>query len=285
VQFELSTNGGTAWTSLGTGARVGATADWRLAGQSLPLAGELRARARTTAGFGNGSSGVIESVASFALDTSPPAGGTLTLTPASPVDAGAILTAVFSNWTDASPPLAYTVLIDDVVVSPAGSAASRNVTGPAVPGAHVLKGRVADSLGYFIEVTQNFTVLTAMETWRFTNFGTTANTGDAADSADPDGDGHTNGFEYVAGLVPTSVLSRFAVRVDNVAGQPAQKAIVFGPIGAGRSYVVKSKATLADPDWMPLGTFSTSDDGTDRTVTDLDAGTGAKFYHVEITKP
>jgi len=47
----------------------------------------------------------------------------------------------------------------------------------------------------------------AYNNWRFTNFGTYQNTGNAADGADPDGDGFSNVEEYVAGTNPTSAAS------------------------------------------------------------------------------
>jgi hypothetical protein len=46
--------------------------------------------------------------------------------------------------------------------------------------------------------------LKALDTWRLVNFGTSANTGTAADTADPDGDGGTNLMEYALGTLPTS---------------------------------------------------------------------------------
>lgn len=45
---------------------------------------------------------------------------------------------------------------------------------------------------------------TALENWRQTHFGTTANTGDAADSADPDNDGLANLLEYALGTGPNA---------------------------------------------------------------------------------
>jgi hypothetical protein len=45
--------------------------------------------------------------------------------------------------------------------------------------------------------------LSAIESWRQTYFGTTANTGDAADTADFDGDGLSNLLEYATGSNPT----------------------------------------------------------------------------------
>lgn len=47
--------------------------------------------------------------------------------------------------------------------------------------------------------------LTADDQWRFTWFGTTSNTGNAADSADPDNDGITNAQERSLGFDPTVV--------------------------------------------------------------------------------
>lgn len=57
----------------------------------------------------------------------------------------------------------------------------------------------------------------------------------------------SNLFEYVAGLIPTSALSRFNVRGEPVVGQPAQAAIIFGPLIAGRIYTVRYKANLTWP--------------------------------------
>lgn len=127
--------------------------------------------------------------------------------------------------------------------------------------------------------------LTAQEAWRMQYFLTTENSGNAADDADPDGDGDENLFEFVAGLVPNDPASRFQLGVEPVAVEPAQKAIVFGPVIAGRTYEVRSKASLSDPTWEPLGSFTTSDNGNERTVIDLDAGTGPRFYIVEIVRP
>jgi len=129
------------------------------------------------------------------------------------------------------------------------------------------------------------TGLTVQEAWRLQYFLTIENTGNAADAADPDGDGQNNLFEFVAGLVPDSAASRFAVRIAPVAGQLGQKAVVFGPVLGGRTYVVKSRASLNAGTWEVLGSFTTSDNGSERTVTDLGAGTGARFYTVEIARP
>jgi trimeric autotransporter adhesin len=65
VTFELSTDGGITWTSLGSGARAGASAKWEIHGLALPDTGKIRARGRTFGGYDNASSGLMESVAAF----------------------------------------------------------------------------------------------------------------------------------------------------------------------------------------------------------------------------
>ncbi|MEY4570096.1 MAG: hypothetical protein RLZZ398_1535 [Verrucomicrobiota bacterium] len=61
VTFEQSTDGGTVWTALGNGSRVGTTANWQLSGLALPTAGKVRARGRTHGGYFNNSSWWVES--------------------------------------------------------------------------------------------------------------------------------------------------------------------------------------------------------------------------------
>jgi autotransporter-associated beta strand protein len=67
VTFESSTDGGVNYTFLGNGTRI--TGGWELTGQSLPASGQIRARARTTGGYSNGSSGLVEAVAAFPPET------------------------------------------------------------------------------------------------------------------------------------------------------------------------------------------------------------------------
>ncbi len=67
VTFEQSTDSGATWTPLGNGTRVATTANWQLTGLSLPGSGQLRARGRTTGGYFNGSSGLVETVISYSV--------------------------------------------------------------------------------------------------------------------------------------------------------------------------------------------------------------------------
>ena len=69
VTFELSTDSGTNWTSLGVGTRI--TGGWEKTGLSLPVRGQIRARARVAGGQYNSYSGLVEAVKAFSLASVP----------------------------------------------------------------------------------------------------------------------------------------------------------------------------------------------------------------------
>jgi len=64
VRFELSTDQSASWTPLGPGTRI--TGGWEFtSAAALPLQGLLRARGRSSGGYRNGSSGLIETTAAY----------------------------------------------------------------------------------------------------------------------------------------------------------------------------------------------------------------------------
>lgn len=100
---------------------------------------------------------------------------------------------------------------------------------------------------------------------------------------DPDKDGQSNEFEFIAGLIPTDSGSRFSQAI--VPAGPGQIDIVFNPRLADRTYQVNYTTSLSPGSWTPLVSSSIIDNGTVRTVTDLLATGSRRFYHVQITKP
>ena len=107
----------------------------------------------------------------------------------------------------------------------------------------------------------------------------------AAPALDPDGDGASNNFEFTAGLAPTDPASTFRLSIAPVPGQPSRKNIVFTPRLDGRTYTVEARPALESGIWQPLPASTQTDNGDERTVTDLNATGAKKLYRVEITKP
>ncbi len=108
----------------------------------------------------------------------------------------------------------------------------------------------------------------------------------AAPAFDADLDGQDNLFEFIAGINPISGDSRFLIQNTPVPSQPGQMNIVISPRLLGRTYTVKVSPTLGpDAVWTTLTGSTTTDNGTERTITDPNASGPAKFYRVEIVKP
>jgi hypothetical protein len=121
------------------------------------------------------------------------------------------------------------------------------------------------------------------DAWQVQYFGVPPNL-NAGPNTDPDGDGQTNLFEYIAGLVPTDPNSRFVL---TIAQGPSvnSKNLIFNPLVAGRTYSVQFTNELPASGWNALTGTTQADAGAQRTVTDLNATEAQKFYHVRITKP
>jgi hypothetical protein len=63
-------------------------------------------------------------------------------------------------------------------------------------------------------VSANATTWSSREQWRFDNFGIITNTGDAADTANPDGDDGDNQTEYALGTDPNASVDSVSSRVE-----------------------------------------------------------------------
>lgn len=101
-----------------------------------------------------------------------------------------------------------------------------------------------------------------------------------------DGTGLTNLFKFIAGLIPNNSASSFTFHPQPVPAVSGQLDLVVTPRFTDRTYTVKSTPTLGPGAvWTPLTSFTITDNGLTRTITDLDATGARKFYRVEITKP
>ena len=121
------------------------------------------------------------------------------------------------------------------------------------------------------------------DAWQVQHFGENHPLGIA--TADFDGDGQSNDFEYHAGLSPTDPQSRFALEISAPAFLPGQKALLFGPIVAGRPYTIECSTDLNQNHFTTLTNTWEFDFGNSRMVLDRDPVAPGKFYRVRITGP
>lgn len=122
------------------------------------------------------------------------------------------------------------------------------------------------------------------DSWQYQYFG--LNNPHAGPTQDPDGDSQLNLFEFTAGLVPTDSNSRFNLRIEPVPGLTAAKRLIFSPRWTDRSYNVLISSALEAGGWSTLTGATTTDNGTERTVTDPNSGAPSrKFYRVQVVKP
>jgi hypothetical protein len=304
VIFEWRSANSQVWQLVdGIGIGVRTEGGWtRTVTTPIPAFSFVRASARTTGGLYNGSSGMVSKTTAFKVQQVQ-----LSRDPYIPVvadgtsDLGTtgVGTEIDVPFTISNPGSAQLGSISAAVTGPGAEhftvllpPASSLAPGDSSPfevrfkptstgtktGTLIVYSNDPETPQYTVTLTG--TAISGIEQFRLTHFGTTSNTGDAADDKDPDGDGLTNFFEYVAGLIPTDRTSTFTCRVDKSGSQPK---VVFGPCLNNRNYEVWSSNTL-NGDWaLAVGTTATV--GTQQTFTDSNPSAAKRFYRVKITFP
>ncbi|MEO5914552.1 MAG: immunoglobulin domain-containing protein [Luteolibacter sp.] len=178
-----------------------------------------------------------------------------------------------------------TTLVPHANIVFGGSGTARTVTitpaagqlGTAAIILTVSDGTLNASRTFFLTVTG-----TPRENWRFAAFGTASATGSAADTADPDGDGCTNGDEYAAGTDPNNPTDVFKVlSVTKSAG--ACTLTVPGKVA--RTYILERRATLASGPWTTVTSAGPLAIDTTVTLTDSSPLGNSGFYRIRVSVP
>ena len=123
---------------------------------------------------------------------------------------------------------------------------------------------------------------TPLDSWRMTHFGTYANTGTAADTADPDHDGQNNLAECAAGTNPNNPADVLKVLTTQRAGTTFALT-VSGK--AGRTYALQRSADLTTGDWTTITTIGPLAADTTVPLTDQSAPVGMSFYRIQVSVP
>jgi autotransporter-associated beta strand protein len=108
---------------------------------------------------------------------------------------------------------------------------------------------VANFGGLAITGTVDLNVSNSLESWRQTHFNTAVNSGNAANTSDPDGDGFANLIEYALGTLPNSAASRIAPQLSVSGGRLM---LGFTRTRGDVTCIVEGSSDLSS--WVPVAT-------------------------------
>lgn len=183
-----------------------------------------------------------------------------------------------------------TGLVQSAGIALSGSGTNRTVTVTALTnrlGVATITLTVNDGTRVTLEDFTLTVTGSAAETWRFDRFGTTANSGSAADGANPDGDAWSNAVEYVLGTDP--LTPNAGLTLDSAAAVSgglqvtffARQAAGLGYAGLTRYFDVESAIALSGASWSSVA-GRTGIVGSNQTVTvTLPLDGPRRFYQVK----
>lgn len=130
------------------------------------------------------------------------------------------------------------------------------------------------------QATTRITTWTALENWRFVNFGTISDSGNAADNANPSGDGMENLIKYALGLSATSSSSSSELNIQMNPERHLE--LTFMRARDDLNYMVQGSSDLTT--WTDLA-LNPGSVGTGVTVTDsAPAGSPRRFLRLKISR-
>jgi uncharacterized delta-60 repeat protein len=171
-----------------------------------------------------------------------------------------------------------------VVLSPSDGATpqgvSANLTG-LTPGTTYHFRLVSNSPGGTLATSNaTFRTFSLVESWRLLHFGTLNNSGNAADGADPDGDGCNNAMEFLAGTVPTQQAS--LVRLEHSRTTGLDLVLRVSPVRSGVRYIVETSSGDFNA-WTPLPAALFPNPAQNGEITDAGANSKVRrFYRLKL---
>jgi hypothetical protein len=246
------------------------------------------------------------SAANFALGTTPSgytvklstSGGTLSVVVSAP-DAPTSLAAtagdgqVSLSWNASAGATSYTVLRS--TTSGSGYA---QVAGGTTTATNFTDTTVTNGTTYYYAVTAtnlggtsassnqvSAQPLSALQSWRLAHFGTIANAGNAADTADPDGDGCSNLLEYATGSDPNNAGAGSATVLGKTA-DGTRLTLTFTRIAdSSLTYTVQATNSLASTwtdIWSSTGAANTAGSVTVPDVEDISSNP-KRFLRLKVS--
>lgn len=126
-------------------------------------------------------------------------------------------------------------------------------------------------------------VLPTVDEWRKQHFGEEAtNSGDAADDADPDGDGLANAAEYASGTDPKNAASQW--QASHFAKTGAAYVVTF-EAQPGRRYILQRFIPLPGAEWQAVAAQEPLAAAASVSLTDPEAPPDAALYRVQAALP
>jgi hypothetical protein len=183
-------------------------------------------------------------------------------------------------------------LVPDDGIVLGGSGANRTVTvtpaadqlGTATISVNVADGTSTTTTQFVVTVNGD-----AMQTWRFQNFGTTANAGAAADTAVPYGNGVPNLLEFATNTNPNPGNPMPGQAVLDGSNIEFSYTRSIAAMNYGVTYAVQWSDTLAPQSWSNTGVTEvvTSQDATTQQVLDTvpASSCGQTFVRLQVTNP
>jgi alpha-tubulin suppressor-like RCC1 family protein len=131
-----------------------------------------------------------------------------------------------------------------------------------------------------VEAATSLTTWTSREEWRFTNFGTIANSGHAADNASPRGDGIENLLKYALGLGATS--TSLGNSLNTQLNEERRLALTFMRARGELTYTVEGSNDLKS--WSVLA-VNPGSVGESVTITDAASATATyRFMRLKVSE-